>query len=119
MSRGHTIGTPSAPEERGGARLRRSGSPRRPGATGRRARPWHLHVDRGEDTGWADWFLASSALVLAQLLADHGRITWGVCAAARCSTLYLGAGPGSAQGYCSAACASRERVAAQRRRARR
>jgi predicted RNA-binding Zn ribbon-like protein len=80
--------------------------------------PWHLHVDRGEDASWADWFFASSALALAQLLADHGRITWGVCAAARCSTLYLGTGPGSAQRYCSAACASRERVAAHRRRAR-
>lgn len=80
--------------------------------------PWHLHVDRGDDTGWADWFLASSALALAQILTEYGRITWGSCAAARCSTLYLGTGPGSARRYCSAACASRERVAAHRRRAR-
>ncbi|MEU9859966.1 CGNR zinc finger domain-containing protein [Streptomyces sp. NPDC047971] len=79
--------------------------------------PWHLHVDRGDDTGWADWFLAAGALALAQLLTEHGRITWGACASARCATLYPGTGPGSAQRYCSPTCASRERVAAHRRRA--
>ncbi|XVQ88316.1 CGNR zinc finger domain-containing protein [Microbispora siamensis] len=42
----------------------------------------------------------------------------GECAAATCSTFYLGTGPGSARRYCSAACASWERVAAHRRRAR-
>ncbi|MFB7369586.1 CGNR zinc finger domain-containing protein [Streptomyces sp. NPDC056222] len=79
--------------------------------------PWHLHVDRGDDTDWADWFLAAGALALAQILTEHGRITWGECASARCATLYPGTGPGSAQRYCSAACATRERVAAHRRRA--
>ncbi|WP_319949636.1 CGNR zinc finger domain-containing protein [Streptomyces halobius] len=79
---------------------------------------WHLHVDRGEDAGWADWFLASSALALAQILTEYGRVPWGECAASRCTTLYLGTGPGSARRYCSTACASRERVAAHRRRKR-
>ncbi|MEV0372363.1 CGNR zinc finger domain-containing protein [Streptomyces sp. NPDC050636] len=79
---------------------------------------WHLHVDRGEDAGWADWFLASSALALAQILTEYGRVPWGECAASRCATLYLGTGPGSARRYCSTACASRERVAAHRRRKR-
>ncbi|TJZ41662.1 CGNR zinc finger domain-containing protein [Streptomyces piniterrae] len=79
---------------------------------------WHLHVDRGEDASWADWFLASSALALAQILTEYGRVPWGECAAAGCATLYLGTGPGSARRYCSAACASRERVAAHRRRKR-
>ncbi|MFB7635768.1 CGNR zinc finger domain-containing protein [Streptomyces sp. NPDC056149] len=78
--------------------------------------PWHLHVDRGDDAGWADWFLASSALALAQILTEYGRVTWGECAASGCATLYLGAGPGSARRYCSSACATRERVAAHRRR---
>ncbi|QGZ47512.1 CGNR zinc finger domain-containing protein [Streptomyces sp. QHH-9511] len=78
--------------------------------------PWHLHVDRGDDAGWADWFIASGALALAQILTQYGRVTWGTCAADRCSTLYLGTGPGSAQRYCSPACARRARVAAHRRR---
>lgn len=77
--------------------------------------PWHLHVDRG-DAGWADWFLASSALALAQTLTEHGRATWGECAAQNCRNLYLGTGPGSPRRYCSTTCASRARVAEYRRR---
>ncbi|MEU3721361.1 CGNR zinc finger domain-containing protein [Streptomyces sp. NPDC031705] len=77
--------------------------------------PWHLHVDHG-DAGWADWFLASSALALAQILTEHGRATWGECAAGNCRTLYLGTGPGSPRRYCSTTCASRARVAEHRRR---
>jgi len=80
--------------------------------------PWHLHVDRGEDAGWADWLLASGALALAQIITEYGRATWGECAAPGCSALYLGTGPGSARRYCSAGCASRARVAAHRRRRR-
>ncbi|MFD9214703.1 CGNR zinc finger domain-containing protein [Streptomyces sp. NPDC059544] len=79
---------------------------------------WHLHIDRGEDAGWADWLLASGALALARLLSEHGRISWGECASPRCTTLFLDNGPGSARRYCSGACASRERVAAHRRRRR-
>lgn len=77
---------------------------------------WHLHVDRGDDAGWDEWFLSSSSLALAQLLADRGRIAWGECAAEACGTLFLDAGPGSARRYCSPACSSRARVAAHRRR---
>ncbi|MEU3992525.1 CGNR zinc finger domain-containing protein [Streptomyces platensis] len=79
---------------------------------------WHLHVDRGDDADWADWFLASGALALAQILSEYGRVPWGECASPRCATLYLGTGPGSARRYCSTACAARERVAAHRRRKR-
>ncbi|MEO3767288.1 CGNR zinc finger domain-containing protein [Streptomyces sp. B5E4] len=78
--------------------------------------PWHLHVDRGDDAGWADWFLASGALALAQILTEYGHPAWGECAAPDCTVLYLGTGPGSARRYCSTACASRTRVAAHRRR---
>ncbi|GGU48619.1 hypothetical protein GCM10010211_11060 [Streptomyces albospinus] len=80
--------------------------------------PWHLHVGRGDDASWADWFLASSALALAQVLTEYGRVPWGECAAAGCTTLYSGTGPGSARRYCSLTCASRDRVAAHRRRKR-
>ncbi|MEU9121658.1 CGNR zinc finger domain-containing protein [Streptomyces sp. NPDC048506] len=79
---------------------------------------WHLHIDRGDEASWAEWLLASSALALAQILSEYGRVPWGECAAARCRTLYLGTGPGSARRYCSTACASRERVAVHRRRKR-
>lgn len=90
----------------------------RPHLSRRGGHSWHLHIDRGEEESWAEWFLASSALALAQILTEYGRAPWGECAAARCRVLYLGTGPGSARRYCSATCASRERVAAHRRRMR-
>ncbi|MER7462251.1 CGNR zinc finger domain-containing protein [Streptomyces sp. NPDC097981] len=80
--------------------------------------PWHLHVDRGEQAGWGEWFLASGALALSRLLTEYGRIAWGACAAGGCGRFFLGAGPGSARRYCSATCATRARVAAHRRRKR-
>ncbi|WP_327734099.1 CGNR zinc finger domain-containing protein [Streptomyces nojiriensis] len=90
----------------------------RPRLTRHDGHPWHLHVDRGEEAGWGDWFLASGALALAQLLTEYGRIAWGACAAAGCGRFFLATGPGSARRYCSAGCATRERVAAHRRRRR-
>ncbi|GAA3881225.1 CGNR zinc finger domain-containing protein [Streptomyces sedi] len=77
---------------------------------------WHLHVDRGEDASWAEWFTASGAHALAQLLSEHGGLAWGVCAAAGCGRCYLTPGPGSPRRHCSPACANRARVAAHRRR---
>jgi hypothetical protein len=32
---------------------------------------WHLHVDSGDDAPWAEWFLTSSCLALAVLLAER------------------------------------------------
>ncbi|MFJ6938779.1 CGNR zinc finger domain-containing protein [Streptomyces sp. NPDC101132] len=89
----------------------------RPRLTRHDGHAWHLHADR-EDAGWGDWFLAAGALALASVLTAYGRVAWGACAAARCGAYFLGTGPGSARRYCSAACASRERVAAHRRRLR-
>ncbi|GAA2083329.1 hypothetical protein GCM10009801_43710 [Streptomyces albiaxialis] len=79
---------------------------------------WHLHVDRADDAGWADWFTASSAHALARLLSERGRVAWGVCAADGCARVFLDDGPGTRRRYCSPACASRARVAAHRRRRR-
>ncbi|MFI6003041.1 CGNR zinc finger domain-containing protein [Streptomyces sp. NPDC051366] len=90
----------------------------RPRLTRHDGHPWHLHVDRGERAGWGEWFLASGALALSQLLTGYGRIAWGACAAEGCGRFFLGAGPGSARRYCSTACATRARVAAHRRRKR-
>lgn len=90
----------------------------RPRLTRHGGHPWHLHVDRADDTGWGEWFLTSSALALAQLLGERGRLAWGECAAPGCAALFLDAGPGSARRFCSTACATRTRVAAHRDRRR-
>ncbi|MEU3061779.1 CGNR zinc finger domain-containing protein [Streptomyces subrutilus] len=90
----------------------------RPRLTRHDGHPWHLHVDRGEEAGWGDWFLASGALALARLLGEYGRITWGSCAAEGCGRFFLGPGPGSVRRFCSTTCATRARVAAHRRRRR-
>ncbi|MBO8193430.1 CGNR zinc finger domain-containing protein [Streptomyces oryzae] len=79
---------------------------------------WHLHVDRGDDAGWADWFTAAAAVALARLLSERGGVVWGECAAGGCRRLFLGGGAGAARRYCSSACATRSRVAAYRRRQR-
>ncbi|MCX5197166.1 CGNR zinc finger domain-containing protein [Streptomyces sp. NBC_00249] len=90
----------------------------RPRLTRHDGHPWHLHVDRGDGADWGDWFLASGALALAQLLTEYGRVVWGACPASGCGRLFLGTGPGSARRYCSSTCATRARVAAHRRRRR-
>ncbi|MEU2604381.1 CGNR zinc finger domain-containing protein [Streptomyces albus] len=77
---------------------------------------WHLHVDRGDDASWADWFTATGALALARLLSERGGIDWGECAAPGCRRLFLGGGPGLPRRYCSRTCATRTRVAAHRAR---
>lgn len=80
------------------------------------ATSWHVHVDSGDDAPWAEWFLASSAMALAVLLADHQRVPGGLCASRGCGRPYLDLGGGSPRRYCSARCATRERVAAHRSR---
>lgn len=77
---------------------------------------WHVHVDSGDDAPWAEWFLASSAMALAVLLADHQRVPGGLCAAAGCGRPYLDLGGGSPRRYCGTRCATRARVAAHRSR---
>jgi predicted RNA-binding Zn ribbon-like protein len=77
--------------------------------------PWHLHVDSDDDAPWDEWLLTSSSLALAVLLADRQRPPGGLCASARCRRPFVDSGSGAARRYCSARCASRERVAAHRR----
>nr|WP_236714921.1 CGNR zinc finger domain-containing protein [Nonomuraea pusilla] len=80
------------------------------------ASTWHLHVDSGDDAPWDEWFLASSAMALAVLLADHQRVPGGLCASPGCGRPFLDLGGGSPRRYCSTRCATRERVAAHRSR---
>ena len=70
---------------------------------------WHLHVDP-VDADWASWLSAASALAFAVALADHARPVWGRCAATGCRRPFLDRGRRAPQQFCSATCATRERV---------
>ena len=75
---------------------------------------WHLHVDSSDDAPWGEWLLTSSALALAVLLAERQAQPAGICASPTCGRPFVNVGRGSARRYCSAACGTRERVAAHR-----
>ena len=75
---------------------------------------WHLHVDSRDDAPWAEWFLASSCLALAVLLAERQASPAGLCGSPSCGKPFVNVGRGAARRYCSAACGTRERVAAHR-----
>ncbi len=75
---------------------------------------WHLHVDGSDDAPWAEWFLASSCLALAVLLAGRQAPPGGFCASPSCGRPFVNTGRGSARRFCSAACGTRERVARHR-----
>jgi predicted RNA-binding Zn ribbon-like protein len=75
---------------------------------------WHLHVDSSDDAPWGEWLLTSSALALAVLLAERQARPAGICASPTCGRPFVNVGRGSARRYCSAACGTRERVAAHR-----
>ncbi|MBK1786141.1 CGNR zinc finger domain-containing protein [Prauserella cavernicola] len=77
--------------------------------------PWHVHVDSADDAPWAEWLLASSAHALALLLAERQRPPGGLCASTACGRPFADLGGGSPRRYCSTRCATRERVAAHRR----
>lgn len=78
--------------------------------------PWHLHVDSNDHAPWAEWLAASSALALAILLAEKQRNPGGLCASPSCTRPFIDLGKGGGRTYCSPRCATRERVAAYRRR---
>lgn len=78
--------------------------------------PWHLHVDSSDHAPWAEWFAASSALALAVLLAEKQRNPGGLCASPSCRRPFIDLGKGGGRNYCSPRCATRERVAAYRKR---
>jgi predicted RNA-binding Zn ribbon-like protein len=75
---------------------------------------WHLHVDSSDDAPSGEWLLTSSALALAVLLAERQAPPAGICASPTCGRPFVNVGRGSARRYCSAACGTRERVAAHR-----
>jgi CGNR zinc finger len=75
---------------------------------------WHLHVDSSDDAPWGEWLLTSSALALAVLLAERQAPPAGICASPTCGRPFVNVGRGSPRRYCSAACGTRQRVAAHR-----
>jgi predicted RNA-binding Zn ribbon-like protein len=75
---------------------------------------WHLHVDSRDDAPWAEWFLSSSCLALAVLLAERQAPPAGLCGSPSCGKPFVNVGRGAARRYCSATCGTRERVAAHR-----
>ena len=75
---------------------------------------WHLHVDSNDDAPWAEWFLTSSCLALAVLLADRQAPPGGFCASPSCGRPFVNVGRGAARQYCSNRCGTRERVARHR-----
>jgi predicted RNA-binding Zn ribbon-like protein len=75
---------------------------------------WHLHVDGGDDAPWAEWFLTSSGLALAVLLAERQAPPAGLCASPSCGRPFVNTGRGAVRRYCSPACGTRERVARHR-----
>ncbi|MEV0094124.1 CGNR zinc finger domain-containing protein [Streptomyces sp. NPDC050738] len=77
--------------------------------------PWHPHLDRDDDAPWGEWLLASSCLALAVLIWDGQRPPGGICASPTCANVYLTLGSGPPRRFCSRRCATRERVAAHRR----
>jgi len=75
---------------------------------------WHLHVDGSDDAPWPEWFLTSSCLALAVLLAERQAPPGGFCASPSCGRPFVNTGRGAARRYCSPACGTRERVARHR-----
>jgi predicted RNA-binding Zn ribbon-like protein len=80
---------------------------------------WHLHVDSHDDAPFDEWFLTSSCLALAVLLAERQAPPAGICQSPSCARPFVNVGRGSPRRYCSAACGTRERVAAHRQASRR
>ena len=75
---------------------------------------WHVHVDGSDEAPWDEWFLTSSCLALAVLLAERQAPPAGICASPSCGRPFVNVGRGGARRYCSATCGTRERVAAYR-----
>ncbi len=78
---------------------------------------WHIHIDSSDHAPWDEWLATSSALALAILFAEKQRNPGGLCASRSCRRPFIDTGKGGGRSYCSARCATRERVSAYRKRA--
>ena len=75
----------------------------------------HLHVAT-KAASVAELLVGESLLGLATLVCDLGPTRLGVCAADRCTNVYVDTSPNHSRRYCSDRCSSRANVAAYRAR---
>lgn len=75
----------------------------------------HLHFEP-EGAGVAAWASAVTAMGLAVVLCDYGSERLGVCGSSTCEDVYIDTSRNRSRRYCTDKCASRENVAAYRRR---
>jgi predicted RNA-binding Zn ribbon-like protein len=75
----------------------------------------HIHV-ANKAASVADLLIGESLLGLANLVCDLGPTRLGVCAATRCTNVYVDTSPNQSRRYCSERCSSRANVAAFRAR---
>jgi predicted RNA-binding Zn ribbon-like protein len=75
----------------------------------------HLHV-ANRAASVSELLIGEALLGLATLVCDLGPTRLGVCAAERCTHVYVDTSPNQSRRYCSERCSSRANVAAYRAR---
>ena len=75
----------------------------------------HLHV-ANRSASVSELLIGEALLGLATLVCDLGPTRLGVCAAERCTNVYVDTSPNLSRRYCSERCSSRANVAAYRAR---
>ena len=77
----------------------------------------HMHFEPRAG-GTAKWLAAATAMGLSVVLCDVGLERFGSCAAHDCVDVYVDTSKNRSRSHCSTTCATRENVAAHRKRAR-
>ena len=77
----------------------------------------HLHVAT-RAASVSELLISESLLGLSTLVCDLGATRLGVCAATKCTNVYVDTSPNQSRRYCSDRCSSRANVAAYRARQR-
>jgi len=76
---------------------------------------WHLHVAERESSV-AETLAAEALMGMAVVVCELGADRFGVCAADRCTNVFVDTSPNRSRRYCSERCSSRANVAAFRAR---
>jgi predicted RNA-binding Zn ribbon-like protein len=77
----------------------------------------HLHFETS-GTSFSRWLAVVTAMGLATVVVDQGVERFGVCAAEDCAHVFIDTSRNRSRRHCSTKCASRENVAAFRKRRR-